>query len=120
MYSQQSIIKVGRGLENVCQSGSKTNKEKKETWTDFLFRRQCFPAVMNNQIPNSRFIEISFLHSQHYSSVKIWRMKVVLNTAAAEASCCFALISGLFDESQMYDTNNIHLMWMNKWRCLNF
>ena len=61
---------------------------------------------MNNQIPNSRFIKISFLHSQHYSSVKIRRMKVVLNTAAVGASCCFVLISGITDETKMFDTNN--------------
>ena len=33
-------------------------------------------------------------------------VKVVLNTAAAEASCCFSFISGVIVEAEMYDTDN--------------
>ena len=78
---------------------------------------------MNNQSPNSGFFEISLLHSQHYSSIKIRRVKNVLNTPAAEASCCFILISGLIEEAEMYDTNNkrsFDLSEYKKQRCLKF
>ena len=67
---------------------------------------QCFPAVMNNQSPNSGFLEISLLHFEHYSSAKNRCAKTVLNTAATEANCCVILIFGIFDEAEMYDTNN--------------
>ena len=30
-----------------------------------------------------------------------------------QASCCITLIVGLSDETQMYDTNSIHLIWVN-------
>ena len=78
---------------------------------------------MNNQSPKSGFIEISLLHSQHYSSIKIRRVKNVLNTPAAEASCCFILISGLIEEAELYDTNNkrsFDLSEYKKQRCLKF
>ena len=106
VYSQQRATKVGRGLETVIQSASKSKKEKRRILDKILSRQQCFPAVMNNQSPNSGFIDISLLRSQHYSSVKFRRVKLVLITAAAEASCCFILISGVMVEAEMYDTNN--------------
>ena len=34
-------------------------RNEKETWQQFFPRRQCFPEVMNNQSPNSGFLEIS-------------------------------------------------------------
>jgi len=40
-------------------------------------------------------------------------VKIVLTTVATEAGCCFALISGLFDEIHIYDANSIHLIWVN-------
>ena len=40
-------------------------------------------------------------------------MEKVWTTVATEASLCNALIIGLFDETQMYDTNSIHLIWVN-------
>ena len=27
--------------------------------------------------------------------------------------CCFILVNGLFDENQMNDTDNVHLIWVN-------
>ena len=59
VYSQQSAIKVGRCLENVIQSASKSKEGKKGNLDKILSRQQCLPAVMNNQSPNSGFIEIS-------------------------------------------------------------
>ena len=53
------------------------------------------------------------MHPQHYSSVKFRRVKIVLNTLATEASSCFVLINGIFDEAQMYGTTNVHLIWVN-------
>ena len=67
-------------------------KRRKEFWTKFLSRQQCFLAVMNNQSSNSGFIEILLLPSQHFEW-KNWVHEIVLNTAAAEASCCFILMS---------------------------
>ena len=95
------------------ESGKRSRKlfvirllKKRETWTNFLFGKPCSPAVMNSQSPNSGSMEVSLLHSQHYSSVKIRLVKMVLNTAAAEASCCFTLLNGMLHETEMYDTNN--------------
>ena len=65
-----------------------------------------FPTVMNNQSANSGYLEVSLLHAKHYSSVKIRRVNLVLITAAAEASCCCILVSGVMVEAEMYDTNN--------------
>ena len=41
-------------------------------------------------------------------------MKIELNIVATEINDCYALISGLFIETHLYDTNNIHLIWVNK------
>ena len=57
VYSQQSTIKVGRSLVNVIQSASKSKKVKKEDFGQNSFQQQCYPAVVNNQSPNSGFIE---------------------------------------------------------------
>ena len=40
-------------------------------------------------------------------------VKIVLNTVATEASSCVVLINGLIDETQMYGTNNVHLISVN-------
>ena len=55
VHSQQSAMKVRRGLENVFQSASKSRKEKRAL--DKISRQRCFPAVTNNQSPNSGLIE---------------------------------------------------------------
>ena len=44
----------GKGLENVFPSASKT----KETWTKFLWTKQFFLALENNQCPNNGFQEL--------------------------------------------------------------
>ena len=78
---------------------------------------------MNKHSPNSVFIEITLLHSQHYSSVKTRRVKIVLSTAAAQPSCFFNLIIGIIDETEMYDTNNKRSLDLSEYknqRCLNF
>ena len=54
---------------------------------------------------------------------KKWRVKIVLITAAAEATCCSILMSGVIVEAEMYDTNNkrsLDLSEFEKDRCLNF
>ena len=73
---------------------------------------------MNNQTPDSGFLGISLLHSQSYASVKI-----VLNTAAAAASCCFIFISRIIIEAEIYDANNKRSLYLSdykKQRCLDF
>ena len=63
------------------------------------------------------------MHSQHYSSVKFKRVKIVLNTVATEASSCFNLMSGELVAVEMYDTNNkrsLDLSEVKKERWLNF
>ena len=86
VYSQQSAINVGRGLENVIQSAPKSKKGKKRILDKILSREQCFPPVMNNQSPKSGFIEISL---GILFECKNRCVKMVLITAAAAASCCF-------------------------------
>ena len=74
-------------------------KSKQWFYRNFVF---AFPALFN---------------------CKNWRVKIVLNTAAAEASCCFILISGVVVEAEMYDTSNkrsLDLIEFKKDRCLNF
>ena len=58
-YSQQSTIKVGKGPVNVIQLASKSKKVKKRILDKIISRQQCFPAVINNQSPNSGFVENS-------------------------------------------------------------
>ena len=41
------------------------------------------------------------------------RQKTALNVVATEASCCFISINGLFDETQLFDTNKLQLIWLN-------
>ena len=97
VYSQQSLIKVGRGQRNLFNQIAKQKKRKLEF---FVSWKQWFPAVMNDQSPNSGFIEISLLHSEHSSTVKNRRVKIVLKTLAAHAICCFILISRKIDEAK--------------------
>ena len=52
------------------------------------------------------FLENSLLHFRRYSSVEIRRVRIVLITAAAEASCCCILVSGVMVAAEMCDTNN--------------
>ena len=104
-------------LFSIRFQNKKINLEFSVSW------KQWFPAVMINQSPNSGFIEFSRLHSQHYPSVKIKCVKIVLKTATAEASCCFILISGIIDEAELNDTNNkrsLDLGEYTKQRYLNF
>ena len=61
---------------------------------------------MNNESPNSGLLEISLLLSQHFSFMKISCVEKELNTVATKESCCFILISGFFDETEKYYTNN--------------
>ena len=78
---------------------------------------------MNNQRSNSRSKEVVLLHSQQYSGVQKTCVKVIMNTGAAEASCCFTSISGIIDEAEMYDTYNkrsFDLSEDKKPRCLIF
>ena len=97
---------MGICSENVFQSASKSIKEK--IFGQNFFPDECFATVMNNQSANSGYLDISFLHSKHYSSVKTRRMKLLLITAAPEASCCCILVSGVMVEAEMCDTNNKH------------
>ena len=122
VWSQRSLMKVGRGLRNFFQSDS-DSKTKKRNLEIFVSWKQWFPAVMNNQSPNSGFIEILLLHSQHSPSVKVKGVKKLLNTDAAEASWCFNLIGERIDEAEIYDNlrNNkrsLDLSEYKKPRCL--
>ena len=115
---------------NYNESGKSSRKRfsisfqhKKRNLDYYSFLEAMFTAVTNNQSPDSGFIEFSLLHSQNYSSVETRRMKIVLNTAAAEGSCCFVLISGIINEAEMYDTNkkrSLDLSDYKKQHCLNF
>ena len=57
---------------------------------------------MNNQNPNSCFIEIPNIIRVNKNRC----VKLVLNTVATEASSCFVLINGMFDEAQVCRRNN--------------
>ena len=64
---------------------------------------------MNNESPNSGSLEISLLHSQHFSFMKIRFVEKVFKTVATKGRCCFILVSG-FDETEQYYTNNKRLL----------
>ena len=61
---------------------------------------------MNNERPSSKFLEISILHSQHFSFMKNMCVEKVLNTIATKGSCSLILISGFIVETGKYYTNN--------------
>ena len=71
---------------------------------------------MNNPSPIISFIEDSLLHSQHCSSVEIRRMKTVLDTANAEASCCSILMSAVVVEAEIYITDNKRSLYLSEYR----
>ena len=89
VFSQQSAIKVGRGLVNVIQSAYKS-KNGKENFGQNSFQTARFSSSHEHEQRKSRqwFYENFALHSQHYSSVEDKRVKILLITAAAAASCC--------------------------------
>ena len=75
---------------------------------------------MNNQGPNSGFIEISLCI---LFECKKGCVKKALITAPAAASCCFILMSGVMAEAEMYDTSNKRSLDLSKFKkggCLNF
>ena len=112
--SQQSNIEAERGLENVIDQ---LLKQKRENW-----KKEYFPTVRNNQSPNSGFLEISLLLSQHFSFME-FRCVEEVYTVATKGSCCFILISGFIDETQMYDTIYKRSFDPSDYkikRCLNF
>ena len=77
---------------------------------------------MNNESPNSGFLEISLLRSQHFSFTKISCEEKLLNTAATKGTYCLYLISG-FEETEKFYTNNKRSLDPSentKQRCLNF
>ena len=73
--------------------------------------KQTFSAI--NNVQKIGFLDFYLLHPQHYLSVNFRCMKMELNTVATEERWCFSLMTGIFNETQMYDTNNFHLIWMN-------
>ena len=78
---------------------------------------------MDNERPNCGFLEISLLHSQHFSFVKMGCVKQALKTVATKGSCCLFLISGFIDETEKYYTNNkcsLDPSEYKKQRCLDF
>ena len=101
--SQQSTFKTEKGQENVFQSASKT---KRTTSVKSFLYEAIFLAVVDIQRPNSGFLEIWLLYSQHYSGLKNrWENKV-FNYLAHTAICCFILKADFSDEIELYDSSN--------------
>ena len=78
---------------------------------------------MNNERPSSKFLEISLLHSQHFSFMKNRCVEKVLNTVAVKGSCSLILISGFIFETEKYYTNNKRSLDPNEYykqSCLDF
>ena len=108
VYSRQSTIKVGRDLVNVIQSASKSNEVKREFGQTF-FQTAMFSSSYEQPKSKQWFYRNFALHVQHYWSVEIRRVKIVLITAAEAASCCF-FISGVMVEAEMILTTNVQLI----------
>ena len=95
---------------------------EKRVLDKICFQTAMFSRTYEQSKSKQRFYRNFLLHSQHYSSVKIRRIKIVLNTAAAEVSCCFTSMSGVSFGAEMYDTNNkgsLDLSQYKKQACLN-
>ena len=115
--SQQRTIKVGRSSKNAFHSPSIT---KGKNLDEMSSDEAMFSSKYEQSVSKQRFSPNFSLQSEHYSSVKIKGVKALLNTLSTEASCCFVFISRFLDETQMYDTNNVHLIWVNTRKsCLN-
>ena len=104
-------MKGGRGLENVFQSVSKKRNLDRISVSEAVFSSSYKKSNSKQRL--YRNLALAPPPPQHYSSVKFSCVGIVWNTVAIEARFCFALINGLFDETQMYDTNNIRLIWVN-------
>ena len=69
---------------------------------------------MNNERQSSKFLEISLLHSQHFSFMKNKCVEKVLDTVATKGSCSLILMSGFIDETKSNIlTTNVHLIRVN-------
>ena len=107
LFSWQSIgSKVAEKWKKAQKTLSISFWNRKQKLGKILYTQQHISAVLNNEKPNSGFLEISFLHSQHFSFRKIRCGEKVINTVATKESCCFILISGFIDETEKYYTNN--------------
>ena len=97
---------MGTGLENVFQSAS--NRKRKKNWTN-SFQTAMFSSSYEQANSKERFYRnFAFAFPTLFECRKYVQEKK-LNTVATEASRCFLLINGLFDETQMHGTNNVHL-----------
>ena len=116
---------------NYNKSGNRSKKcflssfqvRKERSGQQFFTGKQFFLAFMSNLSPNSGSTELSLLQSPLHSGVKIRCVEIVLITAAAEGSCCFILIFGKTDETELYGTNNKCWLDVNGYKqqlCLNF
>ena len=90
-------------------------------WNETL--RQFFPAVVNNQCPNLRFSGNLTSAFPTLKCVKILCFKIVLKILAIEASCVF-FHQWFSDWTQIYDTDNVHLICVNTrnsdvWICIS-
>ena len=116
---------------NYNKSGNRSKKcflisfqvRKERSGQHFFTGKQFFLAFMSNLSTNSGSTEISLLQSPLYSGAKNRCVKIVLITAAAEGSCCFILLCGKTDETELYGTNNKRWLDVNGYKqhlCLNF
>ena len=95
--------KVGKGLEKVVHSASKTKKKK---FAQKLFTKHYFPAVMNNHTPKQRSSgDFAFTFPPLFESGNYVGEKSFI-TVVSEANCGFILMGDFFDETEMYDTTN--------------
>ena len=94
--------KVGKGLQKVVHSASKTKKEIRTT----SFKRSIiFQQLSTIILQYSGFLENSLLHCLHCWNLEIRLVKKVLILLLAKQTVVF-LMGDFFDETEMYDTND--------------
>ena len=124
LCSWQSIHnKVAEKWKEAQNTLSVSCWNRKEKLGKILYTQLYFSGVMNNERASSGFLEISLLHSQHFSFMKNSRVEKVSDTVATKGSCCLILISGFIDETVKYYTNykrSVDPSEYKKQRCLDF
>ena len=94
--------KVGKGLEKVVHSASKTKKK---------FEQKLFyEALFSSSYELSYSKTAVFWRFRFYipNIVRVWKLGwwKKFSCVVSEANCCFILMGDFFDETEMYDTNN--------------
>ena len=98
-------------------------ERKKENFGQIFFPTATFSSSYEQTKSKKWSYKIFAGHSLQYSSVKNRRVNILINTAAAEESWCFILISGVMFEAELYDAikkRSFDLSEFKKERCLNF